>query len=88
VADEPATVVPHTEATLVRKVEDVPLPDVDTSLSTEVVAEGELEGVPAGTPIEELTLPQIKALAKAREIVLGARKDKKADALQALRDGR
>jgi hypothetical protein len=51
------------------------------------VVEGELEGVAGGTSIEELTLEQMKALAKARGITLGARKDKKADTLQALRDG-
>jgi predicted O-methyltransferase YrrM len=88
VADEAPTVAPHVETTVVREVEEVQLPEVDTSQSTDLVAEGELEGVPAGTSIDTLTLPQIKALAKARGIVLGVRKDKKADALQALRDGR
>jgi predicted O-methyltransferase YrrM len=48
----------------------------------------ELEGVDAGTSIDELTLAQLKTLAKARGISLGYRKDKKADALQALREGK
>jgi hypothetical protein len=42
----------------------------------------------AGQPITELNTVQLRALAKRREIVLGARKDKRADMLQALRDGR
>jgi predicted O-methyltransferase YrrM len=41
-----------------------------------------------GTPVEELTIPQMKALAKHRGIVLGARKDKRAEIVQALQDGR
>jgi hypothetical protein len=53
-----------------------------------VVAEGELEGVAAGTAIEDLTTAQLRELAKKRNIVLGVRKDKKADMLGALRDGR
>lgn len=67
----------------------------DSEVSTEVhapdrtvVAEGELEGVAAGTAIEDLNVAQLRALAKAREIVLGSRKDKRADMLAALRDGR
>lgn len=51
------------------------------------VQEGELEDVSAGTPIEELNTTQLRALAKAREIVLGARKDKRDAMLQALRAG-
>lgn len=47
----------------------------------------ELPGVAAGTPIEELNTVQLRALARAREIVLGARKDKRDAMLQALRDG-
>jgi hypothetical protein len=88
------TVVPHTEATLVREVEEVLLPEVDTQESFQepplrtTVHEGELEGVAEGTPVQELTLPQIKTLAKVRGITLGIRKDKKADAIQALVDGR
>ena len=42
----------------------------------------------AGQLITELNTVQLRALAKRREIVLGARKDKRADMLQALRDGR
>jgi predicted O-methyltransferase YrrM len=41
-----------------------------------------------GTPIEELTIPQMKALAKHRGIVLGARKDKRDLILRALREGK
>lgn len=52
-----------------------------------LVQKDELEGVAAGTSIEELTLAQLKALAKHREIVLGARKDKKDLILDALRRG-
>lgn len=54
----------------------------------EVVGRDELFDVEGGTPIGELNLGQLKALAKARGIVLGARKDKKAEILQALREGR
>lgn len=52
-----------------------------------VVAEGELGGVAAGTPIEELNTGQLRALAKTRGIRLGVRKDKRDAMLQALRDG-
>lgn len=55
--------------------------------SDHLVGEGELEGVTAGTPVESLTLPHLKALAKSRGIVLGARKDRKADILDAIRGG-
>lgn len=51
------------------------------------VQSGELDGVAEGTSIEDLNLPQLKALAKHRNIVLGARKDKKDLILQALRAG-
>jgi len=54
----------------------------------EVVNAGELDGITNGTPIEELTIPDLKALAKHRGIVLGARKDKRDLILQALRDGK
>lgn len=61
---------------------------VDTAPSTtEFVAEGELEEVPPGTKIYALNLVNLKALAKARGIVLGVRKDKRDLILQALRDG-
>jgi hypothetical protein len=52
-----------------------------------VVAEGEVGGVAAGTSIEELNTGQLRALAKARGIRLGVRKDKRDAMLQALRDG-
>lgn len=67
-------------------------PDTEVSIShaseRTVVAKGELEGVAAGTAIEDLTVAQLRTLAKVREIVLGVRKDKRADMLQAIRDGR
>lgn len=68
-------------------------PQSDTSVSTHapertVVAEGELEGVAAGTSIEDLNVAQLRELAKVREIVLGARKDKKIEMVQAIRDGK
>jgi hypothetical protein len=53
----------------------------------EVVAEGEVGGVAAGTSIEELNTGQLRVLAKARGIRLGVRKDKRDAMLQALRDG-
>jgi hypothetical protein len=43
--------------------------------------------IPLG-PVADLNTTQLRALAKDREIVLGARKDKRADMLQALKDGR
>ncbi len=52
------------------------------------VQEGELEYVPPGEPVSALNLVNLKALAKVRGIVLGARKDKRDLILQALRDGR
>lgn len=48
----------------------------------------ELIEIEAGTPIDDLNLVNLKALAKARGIVLGIRKDKRDAILQALRDGR
>lgn len=54
----------------------------------EVVNAGELEGVDAGTPVLELNTVQLRALAKRRGIVLGARKDKRSEMIQALADGR
>ena len=44
--------------------------------------------VSPGTAVTELTLPQLRALAKARSITLGVRKDKKAETIQAILDGR
>lgn len=66
----------------------------DTEVSTDVpglrtvVSTGELTGVVAGTPIGELTIPQLKTLARRRNIVLGVRKDKRDLILQALADGK
>jgi hypothetical protein len=37
--------------------------------------------------INDLTIPQLKALAKHRGIVLGVRKDKRAEIIQALKAG-
>jgi hypothetical protein len=53
-----------------------------------IVHADELDGVAAGTDVEELKLDQLKALAKARGIVLGARKDKKDLIVEALRGGK
>jgi hypothetical protein len=52
-----------------------------------VVSAGELEGV-TNASIYDLTVAQMKVLAKTRGIVLGARKDKRTEILQALVDGR
>jgi predicted O-methyltransferase YrrM len=80
VADGPASVPEKTTVEIPHQ--------VDTEVSGRMfVQEGELEGHPAG-PVEELNLVNLKALAKARGIVLGARKDKRDLILQALRDGR
>lgn len=70
----------------------VEAPKVDTSTSTEkrpleIVHAGELDGVVGGTPVSDLNLVHLKALAKHRGIVLGIRKDKRDLILQALRDG-
>jgi predicted O-methyltransferase YrrM len=65
--------------------------EVDASLSTPdpaFVVYGELGDVPAGKPIEELNLVQLKALSKARGIVLGARKDKRSAIITALIEGK
>lgn len=51
------------------------------------VRAGELEGVAEGTPVEDLNVGQLRALAKARGIKLGARKDKRVEILAALRAG-
>jgi predicted O-methyltransferase YrrM len=53
-----------------------------------LVSAGELEGVAEGTEITELNTVQLRALAKHRGITLGARKDKRAEMIQALTDGR
>lgn len=56
-----------------------------------VVHQGELQGMPSnvtvGTSVDDLTLPDLRALAKQRGIVLGRRKDLKSEVIQALRDG-
>lgn len=62
--------------------------DVSTDRRGRLVHDGELEGVAAYTLVDELTLPQLRALAKIRGIVLGIRKDKKAETIQAIKDGR
>ena len=49
----------------------------------EGVAEVELPG----TPIQDLAIPALKALAKHRGIVLGVRKDKRSEILAALEAG-
>lgn len=60
---------------------------VDTEPSREKVRAGELEGVEPGTSIEALNTYQLRALARARDIVLGPRKDKRSEMLEALRAG-
>jgi hypothetical protein len=64
------------------------LPDISVSIDPEAVNVGELEGIPAGTPVADLNTVQLRALAKHRGIVLGIRKDKRAEIVQALKDGR
>ena len=59
-----------------------PLPSEEVT-----VRAGELEGVAEGTPVEDLNVNQLRALAKARGIKLGARKDKRAEIVAALRAG-
>lgn len=68
--------------------------ELDSQVSSEepplraTVHEGELDGVAEGTSIEELTIPQMKTLARRRNIVLGIRKDKRELIVQALIEGR
>lgn len=52
------------------------------------VHEGELDGIADGTSIEELTIPQMKTLARRRNIILGIRKDKRELIVQALIEGK
>ena len=59
----------------------------DTSVSNETVLANELPELVTDTTIDKLNTFQLRALAKARGIVLGARKDKRAAMVQALRDG-
>lgn len=65
---------------------DLPKEDPELTRKSQVQF-NELEDVESGTPIEDLNLAQLKALARHRGIVLGARKDKKDLILQALRAG-
>lgn len=65
-----------------------PSTEVDSLESSWVVADNELMDVEAGTPVTDLSHAQAKQLAKVRGIVLGTRKDKKTETLQALMDGR
>lgn len=74
-----ATAEPDTEES------SQPHPSIDRDRT--VVHAGELGGVDAGTPIEELNTGRLRTLAKGRGIVLGVRKDKREAMLQALRDG-
>lgn len=52
-----------------------------------LVHEGELDGIAAGNEVAKLNLINLKALAKARGIVLGKRKDKRSEIIAAIRDG-
>lgn len=71
--------------------ERAPQPDAEVSTphasDRTVVAEGELNGVAAGTSIGDLNTAQLRELAKKRDIVLGTRKDRKADMVAALEAG-
>lgn len=68
---------------------ELPPMEVDSDMSDrQFVQEGELEDDLPGTSIDDLNLIHLKALAKTRGIILGARKDKRDLILQALRDGR
>lgn len=81
------------DRSLVPPWEPQPGTDPDSEVSTPhapnrtIVKAGELEGVAAGTSINDLTIAEMKVLAKKREIVLGARKDKKAEIVAALEAG-
>lgn len=79
---------PHAPPVDTGEPELTPTPDSDMSTDRMTVRAGELEDVAEGTPVEDLGTVQLRALARAREIKLGARKDKRADMLQAIRDGR
>jgi predicted O-methyltransferase YrrM len=69
-------------------------PEYDSEVSTEAsplratVHEGELDGVAEGTPVTDLTIPQMKTLARRRNIILGVRKDKRDLIIEALAEGR
>jgi cephalosporin hydroxylase len=79
---------PHAPPVDTGEPELTPHPDTDVSTGRMTVRAGELEDVAEGTSVDDLGTVQLRALAKARGIKLGARKDKRADMLQALRDGR
>lgn len=79
---------PHAPPVDTGEPELTPHPDTDVSTDRMTVRAGELEDVAEGTPVDDLGTVQLRALARAREIKLGARKDKRADMLQAIRDGR
>lgn len=66
---------------------DIPMTGNTPGHPTDVQT-GELEGVAEGTPVENLNTFQLRALAKHRGIVLGARKDKRDAMLTALREGK
>lgn len=89
---EEPVVVRHVDAGPVLPTETVELPEVDTEVSTEwawkVTPEEAITlNLPLG-PVADLNTTELRALAKGRGIVLGARKDKRDAMLQALRDGR
>ncbi|HEU4753889.1 MAG TPA: class I SAM-dependent methyltransferase [Armatimonadota bacterium] len=79
---------PHAPPVDTGESELTPHPDSDMSTDRMTVRAGELEDVAEGTPVDDLGTVQLRALARVREIKLGARKDKRADMLQAIRDGR
>jgi hypothetical protein len=69
-----------------------PTPEVEpatteATVNNLVVGTDELLDITPGTLIDDLTIAQLKALCRARGIVLGARKDKRAEILAALRQG-
>lgn len=70
-----------------------PISVVDAEVSMDpalrvIVQEGEFVDIPAGVSVYDLTHAQAKHLARVRKIVLGTRKDKKSETLQAILDGR
>jgi hypothetical protein len=69
--------------------DELPTTILDTGESSPaLVQDGELEGIAVGKPIEELTIPELKTLAKNRGITLGARKDKRSAIITALIEGK
>lgn len=87
------TVASHTATVPVRPTEDVELPEaVDSAPSKDwawkvTPEEAVALTVPVG-PVADLNTVQLRALAKHRGIVLGARKDKRDLMIEALREGR